>query len=491
MNISTLDLNCHDVNTINAALLGYESVLDRDYLIIPGLEGFKQTGAPTYTSDSPREHNVESHQPQPCILINGVVRSNLGSDDEMICPHCGCRMHLNAHLSCKIRHVPIGFNPTVLDVGTKQYLCPNCKKVYREQVPFKACGHMITEHLQTFVEGLLESKLTLKEVAKITGLSQPVVKDIDKNRLNRKYTVNGEGKEFIKPKITSTKLGIDEFLLHSGHKYATVIIDLDTGHVLWLYHGKSKEAVYKFIEHVGMDWMKNVQCVVSDMNADFQSAFKEKCPWLKEVYDRFHLVKNFNDKVISEVRKDEQKRLIQEGRLEDAARLKGSKYILTTSAETRRQNDNKEEMKDGALRKRKRSNDKEETIFDAPPKKKTYQDLEATYQDIIKDNKLLLGLDFVKNAITDAYNTAYSYEVMNEQIISIIDYCRGIDNKHFNWFANLLENHIDGICNYALFHITSGKVEGTNNMIKTLRRRHFGIPDDDYLFLKIMDESRR
>jgi len=28
-------------------------------------------------------------------------------------------------------------------------------------------------------------------------------------------------------------------------------------------------------------------------------------------------------------------------------------------------------------------------------------------------------------------------------------------------------------------------------MIKTLRRRHYGIPDDDYLFLKIMDESRR
>ena len=120
----------------------------------------------------------------------------------------------------------------MLDVGTKQYLCPNCKKVYRELVPFKACGHMITEHLQTFVEGLLESKLTLKEVAKITGLSQPVVKDIDKNRLNRKYTVNGEGKEFIKPEITSTKLGIDEFLLHSGHKYATVILDLDKGHVL-------------------------------------------------------------------------------------------------------------------------------------------------------------------------------------------------------------------------------------------------------------------
>ncbi|WP_169335226.1 transposase [Succinimonas amylolytica] len=57
--------------------------------------------------------------------------------------------------------------------------------------------------------------------------------------------------------------------------------------------------------------------------------------------------------------------------------------------------------------------------------------------------------------------------------------------------AGLLRNHLEGICNYALYHITTGKVEGTNNMIRTLRRRHYGIPDDDYLFLKIIDESRR
>ena len=55
----------------------------------------------------------------------------------------------------------------------------------------------------------------------------------------------------------------------------------------------------------------------------------------------------------------------------------------------------------------------------------------------------------------------------------------------------LLKNHLEGICNYASYQITTGKVEGTNNMIKTLRRRHYGILDDDYLFLKIMDESRR
>ena len=102
--------------------------------------------------------------------------------------------------------------------------------------------------------------------------------------------------------------------------YATVIIDLDTGHVLWLAYGKTKDGVYDFIDHVGIEWMKGVECVASDMNADFLAAFKSRCPWIKGVYDKFHLIKNFNEKVVSEVRKDEQARLIAERRLKEAER---------------------------------------------------------------------------------------------------------------------------------------------------------------------------
>ena len=58
------------------------------------------------------------------------------------------------------------------------------------------------------------------------------------------------------------------------------------------------------------------------MNSDFEEAFMEKCPHIDIVYDYFHIKKNFNDKVVAEVRKDEQKRLIAEGRPEEAASLK-------------------------------------------------------------------------------------------------------------------------------------------------------------------------
>jgi transposase len=69
--------------------------------------------------------------------------------------------------------------------------------------------------------------------------------------------------------------------------------------------------------------------------------------------------------------------------------------------------------------------------------------------------------------------------------------CKATENKHFIWFAKLLEEHMKGIISHARVHISSGKVEGTNQMIKTLRRKGYGYPDDEYFFLKIIDASRK
>ena len=53
----------------------------------------------------------------------------------------------------------------------------------------------------------------------------------------------------------------------------------------------------------------HVEAIACDMNVDFECAFLKRHPHLSVVYDRFHLVKNFNEKVICKVRKDEQARL--------------------------------------------------------------------------------------------------------------------------------------------------------------------------------------
>lgn len=71
-----------------------------------------------------------------------------------------------------------------------------------------------------------------------------------------------------------------------------------------------------------------------------------------------------------------------------------------------------------------------------------------------------------------------------------LDICNSTGNRHFMWFSRLLENHFEDIIAHATFGVSSGKVEGVNNKIKTIRRQGYGYPDDDYFFLKIFDASR-
>ena len=44
---------------------------------------------------------------------------------------------------------------------------------------------------------------------------------------------------------------------------------------------------------------------------------------------------------------------------------------------------------------------------------------------------------------------------------------------------------------YASLQIASEKIEGINNKIKVIRNQAYGIPDDEYFFLKVMDASHR
>ena len=80
---------------------------------------------------------------------------------------------------------------------------------------------------------------------------------------------------------------------------------------------------------------------------------------------------------------------------------------------------------------------------------------------------------------------------MADAIIDIMDICKATGNKHLLWFGKLLDNHFVGIIAHATFKISSGKIEGINQKIKTLRRHGYGYPDDEYFFLKIMDMSRK
>ena len=396
-----------------------------------------------------------------------------------ICPNCGKRMVGNGTFITPLRHLPFGNTPTCIGVIRDRFRCDGtggCGMSISEEIPFKAEGHRITRELERYIEVLLAIGFTQVEIAGITGVSRNIVKDIDKKRLEALYTEDGRLK---KPIEYTDALGIDEFLLHIGRVYATIIVDMRTGHILWVEKGKKKAVVYDFIEHVGLEWMSHVKAISCDMNSDFAEAFKEKCPHLRIVYDRFHIVKNFNEKVINEIRKDEVKRLTEEGKVEEANQLKGAKYILFMAEETRIEKD-----KNAAEGKVIRKGSKIAGFDDVVAKGGNQQ----RYSDIIKANSLLFTCDLIKEKLTAAYNCKFP-PAMGRYIRSIIQLCNDSNNKHLMWFGRLLENHFDGIIAYATFQLSNGILEGINRKNKTVRRKAYGFGDDDYFFLKIIDAS--
>lgn len=406
--------------------------------------------------------------------INGYLELTV---DDYICPNCGEHMHINNNFDVELKHLNFGFNYSKVCFNKAQFYCTKCNHSKMQNVPFQAEGHRITIELENYATDLLAAGYTNKEVSEITGLGKNVVKDIDLKRLKKLYV---EDEKLIKPKQQAKYLGIDEFKLHDGYKYATHIIDLETGHILWIAKGKKKQIVYDFIEHVGKDWMKNVVAVACDMNSDFEEAFIEKCPHISIVFDYFHLVKNFNEKVVNVTRKSEYKRLIDEKRYEDAEIFKKSKYIVTSSIETLRKKD-LEVLKNKTI-------SKGSDLFKTPEiiRKGNY---EEKYNKIIKENELFLIAHIIKEKLKLAYSRTDS-NLMAIDLVDIAILCYQTNNKHFIWFANLIKNHFNGIISHAKYKISSGKIEGINNKIKTLRRQAYGYPDDEYFFLKLLDMSR-
>ena len=453
------------------------------FVLSSGLPTFRQACAPeiiTMTKNYGSKQKPKYAEKDVILLQGGL--NNYNPCAQYFCPICNAKLYENGTSPYMLAHVPFGQSYTKLVISRQRLRCSakNCSYTYTFKADFQATGHMITQQLETYICDLLSCKLTLKEVSQLAGVNENLVKDIDKKRLNKLYTVNGEGKVLKKPEKQAVNIGVDEFKLHDGRQYATIFIDLDTGHVLYIAYTKKKQVVYDFIKFVGDDFMKGVKAVASDMNADFGNAFREKYPHIDIVYDHFHIVKNFNDKVINEVKKDEIKRLMQEGDLEGAQSLKGSKYILMSKNETLAQKDRdakdqKVISKAGVLF------NKEEVIQKGGNVKR--------YLEIISRNELLLIAELVKEKLKYAFE-ADTILKMKRRINSIIQLCKETDNKHFLWFAKLLEQHYQGIINHAKHHISTGKVEGTNRMLKTLRRKSYGIPDDEYFFLKIMDASR-
>lgn len=109
-------------------------------------------------------------------------------------------------------------------------------------------------------------------------------------------------------------IGVDEISRTKGHKYFTLVYQIDEGkrRLLWIGDERSEETFNSFFDWLGQDKLNKIQAVCSDMWKPYIKIIKERIPEALHVLDRFHISQHLN-KAIDEVRASEHKRLIKDG----------------------------------------------------------------------------------------------------------------------------------------------------------------------------------
>ena len=107
-----------------------------------------------------------------------------------------------------------------------------------------------------------------------------------------------------KPRI----LAVDEFAIHKGHRYATCVMDLEQGDILWVGKGRAIKDFEKFFEDMPSEALSEVIAVAMDMNASYNKLVTQHLPHAQIVYDRFHMQSQFGRDVLGVVRLDEARR---------------------------------------------------------------------------------------------------------------------------------------------------------------------------------------
>jgi len=130
-------------------------------------------------------------------------------------------------------------------------------------------------------------------------------------------------------------IGIDEISYCKGHKYATLVYDLERAVVLWVGEGKGRTTIDKFFGTMLSDYQKQqITAGCCDMSDAYIGAITAHCPNAALVLDRFHIVKALNG-AVDEVRKEQWR----EANVNDRKALKGLRWLLYRHSSTRSRKD--------------------------------------------------------------------------------------------------------------------------------------------------------
>lgn len=357
-----------------------------------------------------------------------------------VCSGCGqvC-WPIHSYGARVVRDLNLAHARVDLIVPQRKVRCESCG-IRVEALSFVEPYRRFTRRFERAIAELCR-KLPIRDVAALFGLSWHTVKEIDRRRLVAEVGTPGyDGLRL---------LAVDEIAVRKGHSYLTIVLDLESGRVVWIGEGRSEATLAAFFAELTPEQRAAIEAVATDMAAGYGRAVQQACPQAQLVYDLFHVVAKYSREVVDVVRSEEASQYVGA----DRRFIKRSRYLLLRN-----------------------------------------------HRNLWPDERLRLKALLQVN---DRLNTVY---VLKDQLKEIWGYRRKGWARHAlaRWcemaaesgiaalvrFARNLLRHEDGILNHCRYPLHTGRLEGVNNKIKVMKRMAYGYRDQRYFMLKIKDAFR-
>lgn len=313
-----------------------------------------------------------------------------------------------------------------------QRLWPN--RTAREPVSFTDGQRRFTKRFGRYVVGLC-ALLPIKHVASLLGVGWDLVKTLFKEHLTQRLRRRKMG--------NVRYIAVDEFATHKGHKYMTVVFNLDTGEILYAHEGKNADALVPFLKRLKRS-RSQLKAIAIDMSSAYQKAIRTVFgDTVDIVFDRYHAVALVNGAI------DETRREIMRS-LEGAAKkaVKGTRFVLLRGGE---------KLNDKARERLIQLKELNEPLFAAYLLKESFRRLWKRRDEASAEA-------FLDTWIKDA---------------------RALGNPAFTRLAKTIDALRKGILAWFRHRITTGPLEGLNNKIKVLKRQAYGFRDMAYFKLRL------
>jgi transposase len=243
------------------------------------------------------------------------------------------------------------------------------------------------------------------------------------------------------------RIGIDEISHRVGQRYLTVVVDHDTGRLVWAAAGRDRKTVEAFLDQLGEGRCKEIELVSCDMAAWIAGPVAERLPDAVRCVDPFHVIQLATD-ALDDIRREVWNEARRAGQSQLARDLKGARFALWKNPEN---------------------------LTDRQQAK--LADIEAT-------NRPLFRAYLLKEQLRQIYRLPARAAI--ELLDGWLKWARRCRLEPFVKLARTITDQRAGILAAIEHDLSNARVEAINTQIRLITRRAFGFHSADALIALAM-----